>query len=59
MRLEEDQTKNQEARTVPLPSVLVTMLAEIKPKGGKVFSATNLRTEGREPARAAGSEPGL
>jgi integrase len=43
--LEEDQTKNAEARTVPLPSVLVMLLAEIEPKIGKVFSDTNVRTE--------------
>ena len=30
---------------MPLPSVLVMMLAVIEPKRGKVFSDTNLRTE--------------
>jgi len=30
IRLEEDQTKGEEARSVPLPSVLVNMLEEIQ-----------------------------
>lgn len=45
IRLEDDQTKTSEARVVPLPSVLVMLLAESKPKLGRVFSDTNLRTE--------------
>jgi len=45
IRLEGEQTKNDEARIVPLPSLLVMMLAEIEPKAGRVFDATNLRTE--------------
>jgi integrase len=52
--LEEDQTKNAEARTVPLPSLLVMMLAEIEPKAGKVFSDTNLRTEWQKACAACG-----
>jgi integrase len=43
IRLEPEQTKGDEARTVPLPSQLVMMLREIEPKVGKVFSDTNLR----------------
>lgn len=43
IRLEEDQTKNSEARILPLPNVLVQMLEEIEPKEGEVFNATNLR----------------
>jgi integrase len=54
IRLEEDQTKNAEARTVPLPAVLVMMLAEIKPKTGRVFSDTNLRTEWQKASAASG-----
>ncbi len=54
IRLEEDQTKTEEARTVPLPSVLVMMLAEIKPKTGKVFSDTNLRVEWQKACAACG-----
>jgi len=43
IRLEEDQTKNSEARTVPLPDVLVEMLEQVEPKEGTVFDTTNLR----------------
>jgi integrase len=39
------ETKNDEPRVVPLPSILRMMLAEIEPKIGKVFVATNLRKE--------------
>jgi integrase len=45
IRLEDDQTKNGEARILPLPSILVDMLKIIEPKAGQVFSSTNLRTE--------------
>lgn len=54
IRLEDDQTKNAEARVVPLPSVLVNMLEEIEPKTGLVFSDTNLRTEWARGCAAAG-----
>jgi integrase len=54
IRLEDDETKNAEARTVPLPSVLVMLLDEIKPKTGKVFSDTNLRTEWQKACAACG-----
>ncbi len=43
--MEEDQTKNDEARIVPLPPVLVKILKAVEPKTGRVFDATNLRTE--------------
>ena len=43
IRLEEEQTKNSEPRTVPLPDVLVAMLEKIEPKDGQVFDGTNLR----------------
>jgi len=43
--LHEYQTKNSEARIVPLPSVVVEMLRKMEPKTGPVFDATNLRTE--------------
>ncbi|MGB8011536.1 MAG: site-specific integrase [Terriglobales bacterium] len=39
------ETKNDEPRVVPLPSVLRTLLAETEPKVGKVFDATNMRKE--------------
>jgi integrase len=45
IRLEPEQTKTDEARILPLPSVLVNMLAAIEPKTGKVFDGTNLRKE--------------
>jgi integrase len=47
IRLEDEQTKNSEARMVPLPSNLVSMLSEV-PHGnrtGFVFDVTNLRKE--------------
>ncbi|MGA7449106.1 MAG: site-specific integrase [Terriglobales bacterium] len=39
------ETKNDEPRVVPLPSVLVMLLSEIEPKRGRVFDGTNLRKE--------------
>jgi integrase len=53
IRLEEDQTKNSDARTVPLPDVLIRMLEPIKPKEGSVFDATNLRKEWHKACVAA------
>src|SRR5258708_1398990 len=53
IRLEEDQTKNSDARTVPLPDVLIRMLEPIKPKQGSVFDATNLRKEWHKACVAA------
>jgi len=38
IRLEDDQTKNKEARIVPLPARLVTMLAAVEPKTGPVLT---------------------
>lgn len=44
-----DQTKTKDARTVPLPDALVTMLKRLKPKQGggelTIFETTNLRKE--------------
>jgi integrase len=40
IRLEDDQTKTGEARSIPLPDVLLGMLEQ---KTGPVFDATNLR----------------
>ncbi len=54
IRLEDDQTKNEDARDVPLPSVLVTMLEQIKPKEGRVFDTTNLRKEWMTACAACG-----
>ena len=54
IRLEDDQTKNSEARTVPLPAVLVMLLTEIEPKKGLVFDTTNLRKEWAKACAACG-----
>jgi len=54
VRLEEDQTKNSEARTIPLPDVLVKMLKGIEPKEGIVFDATNLRKAWHKACSSAG-----
>jgi integrase len=43
IRLEDEQTKSGDPRTVPLPDVLVGMLKMQEPKTGRVFDATNLR----------------
>lgn len=43
IRLEREQTKADTARTVPLPDVLLGMLALQEPKEGLVFDGTNLR----------------
>jgi integrase len=43
IRLEGEQTKSSEPRTVPLPDVLVKMLDTVDDKTGMVFDHTNLR----------------
>jgi hypothetical protein len=43
--LEEDQTKNAEARIIPIPDVLISMLNQIADKRSIVFDSTNLRKE--------------
>lgn len=53
IRLEGDQTKNEEQRTVPLPDVLVEMLKPL-PRRGNVFDATNLRKRWHKACVAAG-----
>jgi len=53
IRLEGEQTKNSEPRTVPLPDVLITMLKRL-PKDGTVFDATNLRKAWHKACVAAG-----
>ncbi len=45
IRLEEEQTKSGDPRTVPLPDALVEMLRVQEPKEGRVFDGTNLRKE--------------
>jgi integrase len=54
IRLESDQTKNSEARTVPLPAVLVDILSVAQPKTGRVFGDTNLRMEWASACAAVG-----
>jgi integrase len=54
IRLEPEQAKTDEARILPLPSVLVDMLKDITPKEGRVFNATNLRKEWMKACAAAG-----
>jgi len=48
------ETKNDEPRNVPLPSLLRMMLKDRQPKVGKVFEATNLRKEWMKACAAAG-----
>lgn len=54
IRLEPEQTKTDEARILPLPPVLVSMLKQAEPKTGRVFDATNLRKEWVKACVAAG-----
>jgi integrase len=43
IRLEDEQTKSGEARTIPLPDVLVGMLKTVEVREDNVFDKTNLR----------------
>jgi integrase len=54
IRLEEEQTKGDEARTLPLPPSLIMMLIDVEPKSGRVFDGTNLRKEWTKACAAAG-----
>src|SRR5580658_8739918 len=54
IRLEPEQTKTSEARVLPLPSVLVTMLQAVESKEGRVFDGTNLRKEWMMACHSAG-----
>jgi integrase len=54
IRLEEEQTKTDEARYAPLPAELVMLLRAIEPKTGKVFDDTNLRVEWQKACAACG-----
>ncbi|MGA8540100.1 MAG: tyrosine-type recombinase/integrase, partial [Terriglobales bacterium] len=54
IRLEAEQTKTDEPRVIPLPSVVAAQLARIEPKVGKVFDDTNLRTEWARGCTAVG-----
>lgn len=52
--LEGEQTKNSEARTVPLPDVLIKMLDAVENKSGTVFDGSNLRKIWQKACAAAG-----
>lgn len=54
IRLEGEQTKNSEARFIPLPAPLVLMLSESETKSGRVFDGTNLRNEWQKACDACG-----
>ena len=52
--LHDFQTKNSEARVVPLPSAVEETLHSVELKTGKVFDGTNLRTEWERACAAVG-----
>jgi integrase len=54
IRLEGEQTKNADPRTVPLPDVLVRTLQAVEDKTGTVFDGTNLRKIWQNVCVAAG-----
>jgi len=54
IRIEDDQTKDKEAREIPLPQRLVLMLERIEPKQGRVFDTTNVRKEWTKACAAVG-----
>jgi integrase len=54
IRIEDDQTKDKEAREIPLPQRLVLMLERIEPKQGRVFDTTNIRKEWTKACAALG-----
>jgi integrase len=54
IRIEDEQAKSGEARTVPLPDVLVTMLEKVDDKSGRVFDGTNLRKAWNKACDACG-----
>jgi integrase len=54
IRIEDDQTKDKQAREIPLPQRLVLMLERIEPKHGRVFDTTNIRKEWTKACAALG-----
>ena len=54
IRIEDDQTKDKQAREIPLPRRLVLMLERIEPKQGRVFDTTNIRKEWTKACAAVG-----
>jgi integrase len=53
VRLEDEQTKTSEARIIPLPDVLVSVLKNVKLKEGLVFDIRGLRDEWSKAVKAA------
>jgi hypothetical protein len=47
IRIEDDQTKDKQAREIPLPQRLVLMQQRIEPKPGRVLDTTNLARNGQ------------
>jgi integrase len=54
IRIEDDQTKDKQAREIPLPQRLALMLERIEPKQGRVFDTTNIRKEWTKACAALG-----
>jgi integrase len=54
IRFEGEDTKNDEAQLLPMPSLLVDMLKAMTPKTGRVFDGTNLRKNWMKACAAAG-----
>jgi len=54
IRLYDEQTKGDEARTLPLHPEVVALIQDREPKHGPVFDATNLRTEWEKACAAVG-----
>ena len=54
IRIEDDQTKDKEAREIPLPDRLALMLDRIHPKTGQVFDTTNIRKTWQRACAAIG-----
>lgn len=56
IRLEDTQTKSGEARTVPLPDVLIESLQRMQPKEGRLFNLTDpyIRKEWSKACEAVG-----
>jgi hypothetical protein len=57
IRLEEVQTRSEEARIIPLPNVLVDMLRQVEDKNGLKFDMTYLRNEWQKACVVAGLGP--
>jgi len=58
IRLEDDQTKTGESRTVPIPDILLEIFGKAEPKTGTVFDGTGLREAWPKACAAAGLSAG-